>query len=722
MKAKFFVLLVALTMFFTSYAFAQTCNNHTVTATITDSDGQTWNNGTFTVSIYNPSGGQLPVCRTTGVPITTTFSGTLDGTGTLSVSLPDTSKVDPPIQWIFSILPNASVSPSVMRQIPVTGDVNLSSSFSSQVTAVRIVGSAGQYAYADGEIIIPVQNGANYFNVSTTNLRIFNNGAWTSIGSSSVPNPLTKTFYDTGGSVFNVYAYGAIGNGVANDCAALTSAASAINTANAGRMRLPKGKFNVGSSCHITFTTTAIIEGDAACAANTPCISTIISSDPTGDLFTFTNNGLLRDVGINNTATVTAGHAVNVTESVASNAVSLENVSISGFFTSISEEGTNWHITGSTMTNAKQSNVDISNPLNTDAGDWVLGFNTFGCSGCTANVRLFGTGGGKLLGNKIIATGAADDFQLDCTGLTCTGELIIVGNDIYTASGTGIPVHILNGNNYNQITLANNMINAATGTTAVSVTKANSMYIGGGTIDSSSLAAHIVSIDSTSSNVTIMPFVHNQANTTPNAVSCTTNCNDYGSLSLGFLNAPQGLISFSNLSSAGIDTGLSRLAAGFLGVGNGTKGDVSGTITASVHRVVNSVNFFDGVSTYDSGISRISPKVFAFGSTTPGDFSGTVKTTNYLDANGHNLYANLSATTGSLGGSALVAGQCVTTTVTISGASVANNGIVVTPGLDPGNGFFWSGYISGTNTITVKLCAAVAGTPTATTYVVKMMQ
>lgn len=77
----------------------------------------------------------------------------------------------------------------------------------------------------------------------------------------------------------------------------------------------------------------------------------------------------------------------------------------------------------------------------------------------------------------------------------------------------------------------------------------------------------------------------------------------------------------------------------------------------------------------------------------------------------------LFGTTGSIGGSSLTAGACASGTVMIAGATLTSK-IDVSPQTYPGAGFWWSGYLSSasTNTITVTVCAAVAGTPAASLY------
>lgn len=81
----------------------------------------------------------------------------------------------------------------------------------------------------------------------------------------------------------------------------------------------------------------------------------------------------------------------------------------------------------------------------------------------------------------------------------------------------------------------------------------------------------------------------------------------------------------------------------------------------------------------------------------------------------------LSGTTGSIGGSALLAGQCSTGTVSITGATTGM-AVVATPVTYPTTGNFWQAYVSSANTVTVAICAAVADTPTASTYNVRVLQ
>jgi hypothetical protein len=80
----------------------------------------------------------------------------------------------------------------------------------------------------------------------------------------------------------------------------------------------------------------------------------------------------------------------------------------------------------------------------------------------------------------------------------------------------------------------------------------------------------------------------------------------------------------------------------------------------------------------------------------------------------------LAGTTGSIGGSALAAGGCASGTVNVTGATTGM-AVVATPVVYPGDGMAWRPYVSSAGVITVKVCADVAGTPTASAYNVRVI-
>ena len=80
----------------------------------------------------------------------------------------------------------------------------------------------------------------------------------------------------------------------------------------------------------------------------------------------------------------------------------------------------------------------------------------------------------------------------------------------------------------------------------------------------------------------------------------------------------------------------------------------------------------------------------------------------------------LTATTTSVGGTALTAGTCSATTVSVTGATTSM-AVEATPSTYPGDAIYWKGYVSSAGTVTVKVCAAVAATPTPSTYNVRVI-
>lgn len=81
----------------------------------------------------------------------------------------------------------------------------------------------------------------------------------------------------------------------------------------------------------------------------------------------------------------------------------------------------------------------------------------------------------------------------------------------------------------------------------------------------------------------------------------------------------------------------------------------------------------------------------------------------------------LSSTSASVGGGALSAGACASVATSTPGA-VPNQGVIVTPDTYPGDGFYWMGYIDAFDSVTVKICSVVGGTPTASVYEIRVFK
>jgi hypothetical protein len=81
----------------------------------------------------------------------------------------------------------------------------------------------------------------------------------------------------------------------------------------------------------------------------------------------------------------------------------------------------------------------------------------------------------------------------------------------------------------------------------------------------------------------------------------------------------------------------------------------------------------------------------------------------------------LSGVSPTMGGRALSAGRCATALLDLPGTTTAM-AVDVSPVIYPGDGFYWRGYVSAAGTVTVKVCAVVAGSPIASAYNVRVIQ
>jgi hypothetical protein len=151
-----------------------------VNAIITDGDGQTWNNGKWSASLYNPSVGQAPTVG--GVKLTSAqmnLSGSLDAAGHLITTMFDNNFISPQgTQWQFTLCPNANVQCSVGTTPVVGASPSLSGILSGFTSPPRFPAGSGAFGYLDGEVSLLPPPGGGYFNVTSNANRVWNGSAW----------------------------------------------------------------------------------------------------------------------------------------------------------------------------------------------------------------------------------------------------------------------------------------------------------------------------------------------------------------------------------------------------------------------------------------------------------------------------------------------------------------------------------------------------------------
>lgn len=157
----------------------------TVSATITDSAGQVWANGSYQITfVPNPN---LPSANyqwngANFVP--QVFQGVLDGSGHFSVSIPDNSTITPSgSAWLFTLYPNATATASAITVPAIGASVDYSSLFSARVIPPNIFALPMPRAYSSTEVALPPPlTGGQFFNVTSNVPEFWSGTQWIVLG------------------------------------------------------------------------------------------------------------------------------------------------------------------------------------------------------------------------------------------------------------------------------------------------------------------------------------------------------------------------------------------------------------------------------------------------------------------------------------------------------------------------------------------------------------
>lgn len=182
----------------------------------------------------------------------------------------------------------------------------------------------------------------------------------------------------------------------------------------------------------------------------------------------------------------------------------------------------------------------------------------------------------------------------------------------------------------------------------------------------------------------------------------------------------------NGVSSSAQLTGVTFTGAVALGYSTPTLtlNDTSGTNYAQINLNASGVTGWDVGANSSGGnfyIGRFTSGTYTDSPLLISRSTGVVSIPDGLTLKGTTVLPNLSGTTASIGGSALAAGACSSGTAAVTN-STTSMAVVATPATYPGDGIFWHGYVSSAGTVTVKVCASVAATPTASAYNVRVLQ
>jgi hypothetical protein len=155
--------------------YGQTSN---ITATITDPDAQTWNNGNVQI-LFIPTPGVPGPFTWTGGPLPTKYTATMNAGGTFTIGIPDNNFIKPAgSMWQFTLCSNTSAPCQNVVTTVTGGAPNLSSVLSAGITAPRF--NAGQFSYGYLDVEVQGQHlpGDMYYNVTSLASRQWNGSAW----------------------------------------------------------------------------------------------------------------------------------------------------------------------------------------------------------------------------------------------------------------------------------------------------------------------------------------------------------------------------------------------------------------------------------------------------------------------------------------------------------------------------------------------------------------
>lgn len=166
---------------------------------ITDLDGQTWNNGKWAATLMSPNG----PATIAGVLVTpTSYQGNMSAVGKITATITDTSSIDQAgAQWLFTLIPNASVAPSQVLTAVTGATPNLSTTLSARLLP-RFAAGSNAFGYLDAEVVAPAI-GDSYFNVADNCIHKLTINGWdaAAAGTGSVTTVSVVTANGVSGSV-----------------------------------------------------------------------------------------------------------------------------------------------------------------------------------------------------------------------------------------------------------------------------------------------------------------------------------------------------------------------------------------------------------------------------------------------------------------------------------------------------------------------------------------
>lgn len=189
------VIALIVAFFCCEIAAAQTTS---VSATVVDTDGTTWANGTWKLSfVPNNATPNIQLYNINGTPLSQSVlyqNGSMNSSGALSFSAYQNGAVSPAGSiWSLIVCPNSSAPCGTYNFSTANNStLNISSSLTPLLTP-RFSATIGNYGYADVEAQLSINPGGIYYNVTDNCFRAYNGSTWSCFSNSGsiggvVPN------------------------------------------------------------------------------------------------------------------------------------------------------------------------------------------------------------------------------------------------------------------------------------------------------------------------------------------------------------------------------------------------------------------------------------------------------------------------------------------------------------------------------------------------------
>ena len=412
--------------------FCQAQTLTTFTATITDSDSQTWGAGTWTADLYNPSSTQVPVYTLNPtVPVQTHFdSQTMSNGGQMSASMPDNAAISPAYtQWVFTICSGTSAPCSKLPPVTITGTtLDLSAQLSALVTVPRFNASGMMFGYNTTEVLGTPFPGAYFYTTVGGPCKQWSGVAWGTCGGGTFTGGVNAGYYAYATSD-NVFGNGYIDYGNTT-AATLTftnnSRTSYINIYDSGGINI-----NTSSGNDLSFLSGNDISSHAT--RNTSIIaSNNISAQTGNDISALSGNDIsliaTRDHNIiaSRNNNIVAGSDLYIT---AGRNLYLQN-----------QNGSSTGLISMLQSGLGVIQIASTNTLNTEG----ITISDYGSGGLT--MGDFGTGPINLFGDNNFFV----CFSYDACGVPSDSSATIIGGNALilsvdpTPSNTSVPIQINN--------------------------------------------------------------------------------------------------------------------------------------------------------------------------------------------------------------------------------------------------------------------------------------